>query len=546
MLDLKELQNSKISIKLVAGIFLLFIFGATMYSNMSGHFQMVVNRERQIFGVMTKRLELNLNTRLMAMEFLASDPEIKELKPEEVHKELVRPVEILKFFNVGVVDRQGNVIAEAGASCVASVVDNERENLDKVLAGKLVITDVGVCHDNPHISLYVPIYSDDGNVKAAIIGVMLLEEISKLLDAETINLKRYIFIKDNNQNMIYYPKDKKHSEFSRDIEIDFKGKSSGIIQDRSLGYLDGRLYLYNTIENSNWKMVMVVPIKEIYKLVLQRTVNFFMAWCLLMVCAILIYRNYRQKQCHDEDRDRLRMERLLSVNQLAAGIAHEIRNPLTSIKGFIQLMARRPDKVPNQNHMEIILTEIDRIDKLVGEFQLLTRPLKTPNYIQVDIEQLIHDVMVLMESQAVEKSVTLGFVNKMTLSIPNYGEKDNEGGVNKKIHILGDQTQLKQVFINLIKNAIEIVDGNGKVDVGLSVRDKMVVITVADNGIGMPEEVLKKIGTPFFTTKVSGNGLGLSICYSIIHSHSGKIEIESEVGKGTEFSIMLPYVINEK
>lgn len=534
MLDLEELQKDRKLVKLVAGFFLVFVFGAAMFSYMSGHFQTVVNRERQSFNVINKRLELNLNTRLMAMEFLASDPEIKELVPADVRRELIRPVEILKFFNVGVLDRRGGLVAEVRSTCALQTMYGQ-ENLTKVVAGKNVITDVGICEEDPNIDLSVPIYGDNGEVKAVLIGVILLDEISKLVDIDTLGSNRYIFIKDGNNKKIYYPEGKSEKDFSHDMQIDFNAKVSGVTEDRSMGYLESRLYIYNKVENSNWKIVMVVPMKEIYKLVLQRSFNFFTASCLLLICAILLYRNYRQQRYHDEDRNRLRMERLLSVNQLAAGLAHEIRNPLTSIKGFIQLMARKPDKVPNQNHMEIILTEINRIDKLVGEFQLLTRPLKTPNYVQVDIEQLINDVMVLMESQAVDKSVVLAYINKTSDVL-----------LRKKVYILGDETQLKQVLINLIKNAIEIVDGNGKVNVILSIHEKMAVLTVEDNGIGMPEEIVKKIGTPFFTTKVSGNGLGLSICYNIIHSHGGEIEVDSEVGKGTKFAITLPYMIREE
>lgn len=542
---MKEPEEFKIGDKIVSCIFLLFVFGAAMLSYMSSHSQSVINGERQSFAMATKRLELNLNTKLMSMQFLASDPEIKSLEPEDVQRELIRPVEILGFFNVGVIDRQGVLVAEVRPACISQVV-NKLEAFNKVVAGQIVITDASVCNDHTNISLRVPIYGDDGEVKAVLVGVMLLDEIAKLVDTDSLDSNRYIFIKDGNNNKIYYPEGKSDSDFSRDMQMDFTGGPSGVIEDQSMGYTEGRLYIYNTVENSNWKITMVVPMPEIYKLVLQRSFNFFVASFLLMACATLLYRNYRQQQYHDEDRDRLRMERLLSVNQLAAGIAHEIRNPLTSIKGFIQLMARRPDRVPNQSHMDIILTEIDRIDKLVGEFQLLTRPLKTPNYIEIDIERMINDVMILMESQAVDKSVALQFTSKTALVMPSYMNQTNGVLLPPKVHILGDETQLKQVFINLIKNAIEVVGGNGKVDIALSIRDKMAIVTVVDNGMGMAEEILKKIGTPFFTTKDSGNGLGLSICYNIIHSHGGKIEVDSEVGSGTKFSIMLPYVMDGK
>lgn len=128
--------KQRFSDQIICGSFYLIYFGTTMFSNMSGHFQIVVNRERQNFSAMTKRLELNLNTKLMAMEFLASDPEIKELEPKEVHNELTRPVKILKFFNVGVIDRQGKVIAEVGSNCLTPAVGDDVEKLNKVLMDK--------------------------------------------------------------------------------------------------------------------------------------------------------------------------------------------------------------------------------------------------------------------------------------------------------------------------------------------------------------------------------------------------------------------------
>lgn len=542
---MEKSQQGKMKIKIFSIVFCLFVFITVMFSYISSQFQTQVSRENQSFDIATQRLELNLNTKLMSMEFLASDPEIKSLKPDDVYGELVRPLEILKFSNVEVVDRNGKVVSEIHSNYISDVV-YPIDDLDKVLLGKNEITDVILDGKQLGVSLRVPIYGEQGEVKAALIGVMLLEDIGKLVETDYLGVNRYIFIKDGNNNKVYYPAGNSENDFYRDMDINLGKKMSGIVEDRSIGHKEKRLYIYNTVENSNWKIVMVIPMKEIYKIVLHRSFNFFLASCLLLVCAMLMYRNYHQQRSYEVERSRLHMERLQSVNELAAGIAHEIRNPLTSIKGFIQLIARRGDQVPNQSHIEIVLTEINRIDKLVGEFQLLTRPLKTPNYIRIDVERMIGDVIILMESQAVDKSVQLEFSNKIDLLLAERVGVMERGGGQKKVHVFGEETQLKQVLINLVKNAIEVVGENGEVDIALGVLEEMVIITVRDNGIGMSDEILRKVGTPFFTTKASGNGLGLSVCYNIIHNHGGIIKVTSEVGKGTIFSVQLPYVTEDQ
>ncbi len=107
--------------------------------------------------------------------------------------------------------------------------------------------------------------------------------------------------------------------------------------------------------------------------------------------------------------------------------------------------------------------------------------------------------------------------------------------------VIGDEGQLKQVLINIIKNAVDAVDKNGEIQVTLKYQENQVIVDIEDNGKGMSEDVLHKVGTPFFTTKEDGNGLGLSVCFNIIESHNGTIQVKSQEGKGTVFSVALPY-----
>ncbi|GMA98482.1 PAS domain-containing sensor histidine kinase [Pelosinus sp. IPA-1] len=515
-------------------LFILLLLSTVTFYCAKSQYQVVVAKQRETLGMVSKHLELNLNAQLLALQFLAADPEIRSLNPEKVHNELIDSREIVNFSNIRVFDRQGRILSQVRETCPNPNYDMEKFNT--VLSGKRIITDVIHCTSyQPYINLSVPVYNEKGYVQGVISSEILLTEIGGFIGDHGLSSNQTIFIKDGNNGKVYasgllselMPPNEEFDQIS-DSE-----KAEPV-------YNQDKIYLYMPVDNTKWRVVLVTPISEIYRTVFKESLPELIILCLMTLCAGLLYRNFLHKKLFEENIRRFRMERLMSVNQLAASLAHEIRNPLTSIKGFIQLMNRESERVPNQEHIKIILTEIDRIDKLTNEFQQLTRPLKTPQFVKVNIEQMIHDVVLLMENQAVIKNITLAFFNKMNLLSHKYIGIMEGTLVNRSSFILGDEAQLKQVLINLVKNAIDAVGINGEVKILLSRKEDFIVMEVKDNGIGMSKEILKKIGTPFYTTKEGGNGLGLSVCYNIIEGHGGSIKVQSEFGQGTIFSIKLP------
>ncbi|WP_191561925.1 PAS domain S-box protein [Metabacillus idriensis] len=216
----------------------------------------------------------------------------------------------------------------------------------------------------------------------------------------------------------------------------------------------------------------------------------------------------------------LRSEKLSVAGQLAAGIAHEIRNPLTAIKGFLQLMYSESNG--NANYYEIVFTELNRIELILSELLMLAKPQETV-FKSTNLYTLIQEVGTLLETQA----------NMNNVLIEQHHQES-------KIELNCDQNQIKQVFINLMKNAIDAMPIGGKVTLSSYKEDHSIFVTVKDEGEGIPPEALKKIGEPFFTTKEKGTGLGLMITYKIIENHNGTLSIESEPGKGTTFTIKFP------
>ncbi|PLR81932.1 PAS domain S-box protein [Bacillus sp. V33-4] len=217
-----------------------------------------------------------------------------------------------------------------------------------------------------------------------------------------------------------------------------------------------------------------------------------------------------------------RQDKLAAVGQLAAGVAHEIRNPLTSLKGYAEFLLLDETKEERKEFIEIILDEVERINTIVEDFMVLAKP-KAARLEEKNIIPVIQDVLALLDFEARKKRVKLHF--------------DFHEDI---VQIECDENRLKQVFLNFIKNGIEAMPDGGELHVGTKLRNNTVHISIQDTGIGIPAEKVKKIGEPFFTTKENGNGLGLMVSFKIIESHKGKVYIESELNKGTTFNIVLP------
>ncbi len=222
-----------------------------------------------------------------------------------------------------------------------------------------------------------------------------------------------------------------------------------------------------------------------------------------------------------------RNDRLAMIGQIAAGTAHEIRNPLTSIKGFLQVLNRtfaehRFHK--EQGYTEIMLSEIDRINELVSEFLLLSKQ-RNIVYAPISIHAVIRDILPIINNEALLHGVSVHY---------------QTSGHSREL--IGDRELLKQVFLNLCKNGIEAMAGEGRLTITERVDEvqEYVIVDIHDTGPGIPSYLIDKIFDPFFTTKEEGTGLGLSVCQRIVHDMGGTVRVASK-GFGTTFTISLPF-----
>ena len=214
-------------------------------------------------------------------------------------------------------------------------------------------------------------------------------------------------------------------------------------------------------------------------------------------------------------------EKLSVVGELAAGFAHEIRNPLTTIKGFLQLIKKETDE-KNLEYMSIMLNEIDRLEMITNEFMVVAKP-QVANYQKEDLQLFTEGVISFLSPQALLKNVEMAMFVKQDIPF-----------------VYCDRNQLKQVLINIYKNAMEAMSNGGKITTEMSIEGRFVTISITDQGTGIPESLIPRLGEPFYTLKEKGTGLGLMVSRKIIESHQGSLIIKSKVNVGTTMIIKLP------
>lgn len=224
-----------------------------------------------------------------------------------------------------------------------------------------------------------------------------------------------------------------------------------------------------------------------------------------------------------------RNDSLAMLGKLSASIAHEIRNPLTAIRGFIQLLHPHLHQLGKEEYAKIILAEIDRANDIIHEFLTSSKP-SVPQVSMFPVSALLKEVVLLTESEALMKGCQINLH-------PPQGD----------MVISGDVKQIKQVVLNMIRNAMEAItdrvdDLMGKIEIGARREGTEVRIFISDNGKGMDIRTLDSLFHPFFTTKENGTGLGLSVSERIIKNHGGHISVTSRINEGTRFVISLPLI----
>ncbi|MCU7557504.1 ATP-binding protein [Macrococcus capreoli] len=266
--------------------------------------------------------------------------------------------------------------------------------------------------------------------------------------------------------------------------------------------------------------------KNVYFQVLQKALLSGLVTSLLIATLQLFYRSHKTQLENEMLLADINAQKKELIGQMAANTAHEIKNPLTSIIGFVELLELQYDKERKNHYFSIIKTELERINLIVGQFLLLGKPTKLDVEV-VDLREIVRETIAFMDYDLTMHNIR---------TVKSYTDHQT------LVYVAIDQ--FKQIIINLVQNAKEAIDAQkqGIIEIKVDHTQTQAILTIRDNGCGMSKEILNQLFDPFFTTKQTGTGLGLPVSKSIIEANNGEIKVISKVGVGSTFIIKLPLI----
>lgn len=337
-----------------------------------------------------------------------------------------------------------------------------------------------------------------------------------------------------------------------------EGASSHFVEAPSPLWYGGKTLFYTTPIKENETIVgyvfSMISQENVATLIWIRTLNTFMGALIMLMICILVFRelfinmkkdlsefaeriltgdayNYKCRlpeftpilnYINEQTDKMMRLDRLNLIGEMAAGIAHEIRNPMTTVKGLLQFIGNKKEFSAHKDNFNLMVDEIDRANDIISTFLSLSKN-RSMQFETSNLNTVIEDVYPML---------------KATVSMHDCNLQLNLGPI-PDINL--DSNSIRQFILNMVRNAIDAMPDGGDVEIRTHTAGDKIFLTVKDNGLGIPTEIKEKLGTPFFTTKENGTGLGLAICYRIAQRHAAHLLVDSEPGKGTAFTLQFKY-----
>ncbi len=239
-----------------------------------------------------------------------------------------------------------------------------------------------------------------------------------------------------------------------------------------------------------------------------------------MECRLLAFQDISLQK--ETDATIARLDRLNLIGEMAASIGHEIRNPMTSVRGFLQILSSKEEYHEDLDFFDLMIEELDRANGIISEYLGMAKN-KTVDLQPHDLDQIVTSLYPMIIADA------------------NYKEMDVKLELGKPPMLLLDTQEIRQLIINMTRNGLEAMSPKGVLVIGTKVEDDEIVLFIKDQGLGLAPELIDKLGTPFITTKEKGTGLGLAVCFSIAARHNARITFETGP-EGTIFYSRFPYI----
>lgn len=432
-----------------------------------------------------------------------------------------------EMYIVNVINSQGKIVQSTYPKAKGLDI-SDRNYFKKVMTtGKPYVSNLyrGRASGKYIFSLSVPIKKENEIVGVLSAG-MSLSFFQKIISGniDTKDKDIVISLVDGNSTVLYSSQNNcilKSLHYHPVIKSVLAGRN-GTEEQMAPILKDIRLFTYMPIKRAHWGMIISQPVNQAYQLLF-----YVLGRCILIIflffipLALLLFYLFRIEKLRYLELSQIQEEKARTVNELAASVAHEIRNPLTSIRGFVQLLTKKVTGEQGENYIKVIIEEIDRLESIIGDFLSFAR-FKEEKKEQCNLKKIMEFTHNLAQSRAAYNKV------RVSLDAP------------LPLYIYGNQAELKQAFLNFCINAIQAMPQGGALHLSL-VQDKdKAVISFQDNGCGMEQSTINHLGQRYFTTKKEGTGLGLAVSYRIIKKHQGKIEVTSQPGVGTTFKVIFP------
>ena len=543
MREYKNLQRLLIIIFLILSIVPLSLVTYLSYErSRSSLYQSITENLGQIAKDKASSINNWIFERLTDAKVISESPWIKEVfeHPQIKHINLTHYLKLVKenygcYDELFILDMNGDFIAGTGKK---EENESTQDYFINARDGVPMTTDIRMSEsvDKPTMLISYPIRDKYNKVVGVLVERIKLDLISEIMRKIKVGKTGESYLL--NKEGYFLTASKFEPDCILKKKVSTEGYKNCIKYHQGVGeYLDYRgkhvLGSYLWMPERKWCLMVEQDVNEAFSQIStlrNTTIAICLATIVLVIGASLllsgrIINTLKRKDAElaISTKELLRTEKLSAAGKLAAGIAHEIGNPLTGIVNCVKLISRELGKESKKvsKYLTSIEREAIRCSETIRTFLNLTKESKL-KIGQVDVNQIVEDTLLLITPQASSQKVV---IEKKLNNIPK---------------IPADGVQLGQAFTNIILNSLSAMSGGGKLDIQTMGKDRHIEIVFSDTGSGIKEEDLDKIFEPFFTTKREGTGLGLSVVYDIIDRHNGSIMVESELEKGTKFTIRLP------